>query len=207
MPLVYPADASPKLAHFLTRREAIVLAPYRDGFFDLEKTQPRWSIGSGVIAKHGAKTKLITVKKSFHLLHKEMETRIQTVAWALGVRKFSVPSVPLEQHHFDAVFSLYYQGGSDGLKAVSALIQQGLMTEAADEFKRWDANRHGEQKDGLRARRELERHLFLTGDYGELNPVRLYRHDPHDNPHFEEYHVTEADLKGWLEDDDGDNDE
>src|SRR5215204_2928843 len=160
MPLVYPADASPKLAHFLTRREAIVLAPYRDGFFDLEKTQPRWSIGMGALAKHGVKTKPITVKKAFRLLHKEMETRIQTVAWALGIRKFSAPPAPLEQHHFDAVFSLYYQGGSDGLKAVAALIQQGRMEDAADEFKRWDANRHGEQKDGLRSRRELERHLF-----------------------------------------------
>src|SRR5215218_8036327 len=116
-------DLSPKGAHFIVRREAIVLAPYRDGFLDEAKTQPRWSIGMGALAKKGGRTKPITVKKAFHLLHKEVETRVQNVAWALGVRVWSQPPVPVQQWQFDAVFSLYYQGGSDGLKAVAALVR------------------------------------------------------------------------------------
>src|SRR5215207_80043 len=191
-------------AHFTARREAIVLVPYRDGMM-IDPKDPthqdkieRWSVGLGSLARHGERTKPLTVKKAFSEFHKAVRTREQSVLWALGLGIWFPSPVPVLQQHVDSVFSLYYQGGSDGLKAVSALVRAGRMQEAADEFLRWDADAEGIPRKGLKARRELERTLFLTGDHGALNPVRLYRGDPKTTP-FEEYNVTERDLKGWLE--------
>jgi GH24 family phage-related lysozyme (muramidase) len=201
-----PTGVSPLGGHFIVRREAIVLVPYRDGLM-IDPGDPtrqdkveRWSIGMGSLAKHGERTKSISVKQAFQQLHKAVRVREQAVLWALGLRIWFKPPAPVLQQHVDAGFSLYYQGGSDGLKAVSALVRQGKMQEAADEFLRWDMDAEGVKKKGLLARRELERDLFLTGNYGDLNPVRLYRGDPKTSQ-FEEYNVTERDLKGWLEPD------
>jgi len=199
-------------AHFIARREAIVLVPYRDGMM-IDPKDPtrqdkveRWSVGMGSLAKHGGQTRPISVKQSFQQFHKAVRTREQAVLWALGLRIWFRSPVPVLQQHVDAAFSLYYQGGSDGLKAVGALVRAGRMQEAADEFLKWDMDAEGVRKKGLLARRELERTLFRAGDYGELNPVRLYRGDPKTTP-FEEYIVTERDLKGWTQPDDEDDEE
>jgi len=170
---------------------------------DPTQTVERWSIGVGCLAKHGAATKPVSVKKAFHLFHEAVESRIQTVRWAMGLRVWSKPPVPILQHHLDAVCSLYFQGGSDGLKAVSALIRAGDLQAAADEFLRWDTDAAGINRPGLYGRRELERDLFLTGNYGVLNPIRPDSGDPR-TTHWEDYYVTDRDLKGWTEPDEGD---
>jgi GH24 family phage-related lysozyme (muramidase) len=201
-------NLSPLGAHFVVAREALVLVPYRDGWMrdpkDATKQVERWSIGAGSLAKHGGQTKPISVKKAFQQFRKAVRSREQEVRWALGIRVFSLPPVPVLQHHYDAVFSLYYQGGSDGLKAVAAHVQAGHMIEAANEFLRWDQDAAGINRTGLFARRQLERNLFLTGDYGKLNPVKLWRGDPRTTQP-ELYDVTAEDLKGWDEPDDSED--
>ena len=193
-------------AHFTARREAICLTPYEDGMMPDPKDPTRqdeivrYSIGMGSIAKHGEKTKAITVRQAFQQFKKAVRSREQSVLWSLGLGVWFPSPMPVLQQHFDAAFNLYYQGGSDGLKAVSALVRQGKMQEAADEFLRWDMNSKGIKKKGLLERRKLERQLFLAGSYGELNPVRLYHGNPHvPNAPFDLYNVTERDLKGWFE--------
>lgn len=200
--VTWPTDLSPLGAHFMFKREALVLVPYTDGHMpdprDPTKQVVRYSIGFGCLAKHGERTPPISVKKGFHLFHQAVESRIQTVRWAMGLRVWTKPPVPVLQRHLDAVCALYFQGGSDGLKAVSALIREGNLQGAADEFLRWDTDADGVQRTALYGRRQLERDLFLTGDYGVLNPIRLYRGNPR-TTHWEDYYVTPEDLKGWTE--------
>jgi GH24 family phage-related lysozyme (muramidase) len=202
-------DLSAKGAHFIIGREALVLVPYRDGWMrdpkDATRQVERWSIGAGSLAKHGERTKPITVKQAFQQFRKAVRSREQEVRWALGLRKYTLPPMRVEQHHYDAVFSLYYQGGSDGLKAVAEFVMRGAPLEAANEFLKWDMDAAGINRTGLFARRQLERNLFLFGDYGKLNPVKLWRGDPRQTQP-ELYDVTDEDLKGWDEPDDDDAD-
>jgi GH24 family phage-related lysozyme (muramidase) len=199
-----PTGVSALGGHFVARREAVVLVPYRDGLMvdphDETRKIERWSIGMGTLAEHGEHTAPVTVRQAFREFHKAVRAREQAVTWALGLRRWFPSPTPVLQQHVDAAFSLYYQGGSDGLKAVSALVRQGRMLEAAMEFLQWGTDAEGVRKKGLLARRDLERLLFLTGDYGDLNPVRLYRGDPKvpDAP-FELYNVTPDDLAGWTQ--------
>ena len=196
-------DLSAQGAHFIARREAIVLVPYRDGHMkdplDPTKTVERWSIGIGCLAERGGDTDPITVRDAFRLFHKAVASRIRQVTWALGLRVWNRPPVPVLQQHVDAVCSGYFQSGSDLLRAVSVHVRAGRMREAADEFLHWDQDADGVQRAGLYGRRQTERTLFLTGDYGQLNPVRLYRGDPRQTA-FENYNVTPEDLGGWVDD-------
>ena len=182
-------------AHFIAKREACVLVPYLDGFLDpATKQEPRYSIGFGTLAKHGARTKPITVRKAFKFFRRGVIAREATVN-----RAMRIPPTEIPQHAFNAVFSLYYQGGTDGLLAVARWVREGKMEEAANEFLHWDTTASGEHREGLLNRRQLERAMFLKGDYGELNPIRLYDHDPHVNNTWIDYTVTERDLKGWTD--------
>jgi lysozyme len=76
-------------------------------------------------------------------------------------------TVPLTTYQADALISLAFNVGGFAVRQSTLLkkINAGLMTDAAEEFLRWD--KIGKTKSrGLTRRREAEKALFLTGDYG-----------------------------------------
>src|SRR6476659_2848064 len=93
--------------------EALVLTAYKDG--------EHHSIGFGSNDPKLKPGDTITAKEAFTRLKADVAKREPIVNKAL--------KVPVTQHQFDALFSLYYQGGSDGLKAVADLINAGEMRE------------------------------------------------------------------------------
>lgn len=163
---------------FIAQREALVTVSYQDG--------QHFSIGFGSndpALKHGDE---ITVAEAFRRLKTDVATRELVVDRLL--------KIPVRQHEWDALMSLYYQGGSDGLRAVVKLLNESKRQEAADEFLQWDKNAAGEHKPGLLRRRERERLMFMHGVYGDnLLTLPMWRGNPKTTPR-EEYHVQEEDL-------------
>ena len=159
------------LARFTARREGIVLVPYRDG--------DGWSVGCG---HHLGKletppTIKITVREAFLMLLDDLSPRVISVTNAI--------KVPVKAHQIDAVTDLLYQGGSDGYKAVLAIINnrnpnnaQSVLAsdrEAAREFLNWDTTAAGEHIDGLLKRRARNVAIYCAGDYGsDLDEVPLW---------------------------------
>lgn len=162
---------------FIARREGLVLSAYQDG--------EHMSIGFGSNDPKLREGDQITVKDAFTRLKKDVERREGAVERAL--------KRPVTQEQWDAVFSLYYQGGSDGLMAVANHINNNEMKLAAEEFLSWDTNAAGVHMPGLLKRRRLEQDIFLNGDYGDLNPIPYWVGDPRKTAR-DEYYVTEDDL-------------
>jgi len=162
---------------FIARREGLVLTAYQDG--------EHKSIGFGSNDPTLKEGDTITVKEAFQRLKADIEKREKSVEKAL--------KVPLEQHEWDALFSLFYQGGSDGLKAVAGLINDGMKLQAAEEFLNWDTNAAGEHKEGLMKRRRLERDLFLNANYGDIDPIPYWEGNPRTTA-MKQYRVTDEDL-------------
>lgn len=163
---------------FIAQREALVLRAYRDGIHH--------SIGFGSNDPALKPGDEITVAEAFRRLKTDIATRELVVDRML--------KVPVKQHEWDALVSLYYQGGSDGLRAVCKLLNAGKHQEAADEFLKWGTNAKGEPMAGLLRRREREREMFLRASYGDdLMTLPMWRGNPRTTPR-EEYHVQEEDL-------------
>ena len=76
-------------------------------------------------------------------------------------------NVPLTPYQADALISLAFNVGGFAVRHSTLLrkINAGLMTDAAKEFLRWDKIGKAQSR-GLARRREAEKNLFLTGDYG-----------------------------------------
>jgi lysozyme len=155
-------QTSRKGALFIAQREALVLEAYQDG--------RHLSIGFGWNSQHLRPGDKTTVQESFKRLREDIALREPAVNKAL--------KVDVAQHQFDALMSLYYQGGSDGLDAVVAHVNREDWQEAAREFLEWDTNAAGARMEGLLKRRGLEVGMFLAAEYGDLRHVKLWRKDP-----------------------------
>ncbi|MET3916247.1 lysozyme [Variovorax sp. OAS795] len=73
--------------------------------------------------------------------------------------------VPLTQRQFDALVSIFYNGGASALgkSTLVRLLNGGDHDGAAAEFPRWNKSR-GKVMKGLQRRREAERLLFLGAE-------------------------------------------
>jgi GH24 family phage-related lysozyme (muramidase) len=162
---------------FIARREGLVLTAYQDG--------EHHSVGFGHNDPALKPGDTISVRRAFELLKGDVRKREPNVVKALDR--------DVKPHEFDALFSLYYQGGSDGLQAVAEHINAGNMLKAADEFLKWDTNAKGEHLRGLLKRRRAERDIFLNADYGELTPIPFWRGDPRKTERGE-YIIQDDDL-------------
>jgi GH24 family phage-related lysozyme (muramidase) len=78
---------------------------------------------------------------------------------------------PLAQSEFDALVSLCFNigDGNFGKSSVVRHVNAGERAQAGDAFLMWN-KAAGKVMKGLTRRREAERHLFLTGDYGVAAP-------------------------------------
>ena len=171
----------------LGKFEGLVLTAYQDG--------EHHSIGFGSNDPSLKSGDTITVKEAFDRLKSDVAKREPIVGKAL--------TVWVPQHVYDAVFLLFYQGGTDALAAVAKHINAGhwwpphvedeLSKCAANEFLNQDTNAKGEHLAGLLKRRFAERRIFLFADYGDLGSVPFWRGNPRKTER-QEYIVKEDDL-------------
>jgi GH24 family phage-related lysozyme (muramidase) len=147
---------------FIACREAIVLVAYQDG--------KHMSIGLG---DNDPKLKAgheITVEESFVRFRRAIATRVNDVSRRIKTR--------LLQHEFDAVFSCYYQSGTDALADLAAAIHSGDKKAVGATFLKHDTNAEGDHMEGLLKRRAREFCLFMTGEYGDLTQIPIFRGHP-----------------------------
>lgn len=153
---------------FIAAREACVLVPYGDG--------DNFAIGFG--HNDPALTKdspAITIEQAWAQFAADLVPRELVVN--------STVIVPLKQHEFDALVSLYYQAGTAALRAVAIRLSTGDVQGAMVELLSHNRDHsHSEFRLGLAKRRLLEATLFQTGDYGDISMMKLWRGDPHAGP-------------------------
>lgn len=173
---------------FIANREALVLSGYQDG--------PHPSIGFGSNSAALRVGDTITVRDAFRLLKKDIAAR------KAGLNRRI--RATLEQHRYDALFSLHYQSGNrympveerdedDHRPDILRLINTGQLDAAAQAWPDCDANLAVERKEGLRKRRVLEQAVFLRGNYGQLDPLPYWPGDPRTTTR-QQYHLQPGDL-------------
>ena len=181
-------EASDNVVRLIARREGGVLISYEDGpaWEDgPERGLPRMSKGFGFQDRSVKAGDTITLKEAFVMLKEGVRLRAKHVSKLL--------KVPVTQAQFDALVSLYFQSGNRYLPKLVHLINEGNAAAAARIFPDCDRNLAGKRIPGLRKRRLIEQKLFLTGDYGELSPIPLWRGDPKTTKP-EQYHVQPEDF-------------
>lgn len=172
---------------FMLAREAVVLSAYPDG--------EHLSIGAGDNDPSLKLGDTITMAEAFRRYAKAIKSREAIVDRALAKA-----GVTLKQHEYDALFSGFYQSGTDLLQDVIQAIKTGDYKSIAVAFLKHDTNKKGEHKRGLHKRRLREAMLFETGDYGDLSEVPFYEGNPWGNPPAPQlrYKVLPEDL-AWLQ--------
>lgn len=155
-------NISPKGIAFIAAREACVLVAYQDG---------EWlSVGFGHNGPEVKPDKRITVFEAVRLLVDDVRAREPIVNHALKAE--------VAQHEYDALFSGYYQSGSDLLRDVAAQLNKGDRDEAMAALVSHNRNAKGDFMFGLAKRRWLELQIFAKADYGDLRFVKLYEGNP-----------------------------
>ena len=131
---------------FITKEEGSRNKAYQD-------SKGLWTIGVGHLIKTDEEyllTATLTDEQVEELLRKDLK-------WCSEAVETSV-KVPLQQHQFDALYSLCFNIGADHFKQSEVVqhINQLDYAKAADAFLNWS------KPPVLRPRREKERTLFLT---------------------------------------------
>jgi GH24 family phage-related lysozyme (muramidase) len=162
---------------FIARREALVLSAYQDG--------PHMSVGFGHNNPKLRTGDTVTVKSAFRMLKADVADRETQLA-----KKFTYP---LKSHQWDAMMSLYYQSGNRCINDIAPLINKGRLDEAMELLVKCDTNLAGDHIPGLAKRRLMERRVFESADYGELNPIPFWKGNPRETKQ-DWYEVKEDDL-------------
>jgi lysozyme len=122
----------------------------------------RPTIGYGHVIRAGEYFEAVGQEQALVLLQRDAEREAAPVSRALDRT--------LTSYQQDALISLAFNCGGTAI-AISHLVRQlnqGLFSDAADEFLRWDKATVKGRKvvlPGLVRRREAERKLFLMGEY------------------------------------------
>jgi lysozyme len=155
-------DLSLRGGLFIACREAMVLTAYQDG--------EHLSIGMGDNDPRLRPGDTITVPEALIRFRKAIGSRLTLVNRAL--------KVPVLQHEFDALFSGYYQSGTDLLRDVAEAVNAKDRPAIAAAYLKHDTNAKGVRMDGLLKRRAREICLHLTGEYGALDRIPFWPGDP-----------------------------
>lgn len=156
----------------LVQHEAIVLVPYEDGEYKTgpRKGQKKYSIAMGSQTPEvRADDPPITIPQAFERLRVDVDARCVDVNRRL--------KVSITQHQFNAIHSLYYQGGSEALNYVADLYNAGKPMAAILAHAKYRYNK-GEPSEGLAARRADEIAVARRGAYGDQTIIRVYDADP-----------------------------
>lgn len=133
----------------LVGSEGIVTTRYKDSV-------GVWTIGVGHTAAAGAPNpetffREMTVKEVMELFRKDVAKYENAVNAAI--------KVPLKQHEFDALVHWHYNTGAIKTATLTKTINSGDKLRGGAQIMNWLKNPE------LKDRRELERDMFLKGDY------------------------------------------
>jgi lysozyme len=143
---------------FLAGEEAVVTSRYLD-------SKNVWTIGIGHTAAAGSPNpstidRTLTLSEIMDIFSADYDQYRKDVLKAV--------KVPLKQHQLDALVSWHYNTGAVSHATLTMVLNKGDYAGAAAEFDKW--HRPAEIKD----RRDREKLLFITGDYGD-RPVVVYK--------------------------------
>ncbi len=149
---------STKGAAFITRNEGVRYGPYNDPY--------NCTVGVGHLVHHGPCT-------AFDYAHWRISpAQAQTLllhdaGWAENAVRHDV-TFPIKQYQFDALVDLTFNIGAGGFHDSSILryVNIGDWRDLAARWPHFYVTASGHYLAGLVRRREVELHLFLTGDYG-----------------------------------------
>ncbi|TXH56271.1 MAG: lysozyme [Desulfurellales bacterium] len=138
--------------NFIIREEGMVLHTYKDQIGVL-------TIGVGHTGPDVKEGQVITEDEARSIFRRDVE-RFENC-----VRK-GVPNLRLEQCQFDALVSFAFNVGCGNFASSTLLklLNQGKISEAAEQFQRWN-KAGGKVLPVLTRRRAREARLFLTGQY------------------------------------------
>lgn len=148
----------------LAREEGCVLSAYKDSVGVL-------TIGIGHTSRAGppvvTPSLWLTLDECFELFAKDLAKYEAAVNTAVRV--------PITQSQFDALVSLCYNIGQGALKGSSLLRKLNARDYqgCADGFRAWN-KAGGKVSAGLAGRRERERNIFLTANYGDLSGLPVW---------------------------------
>lgn len=150
----------------LIRHEAVVLTAYQD-------IAHVWTIGVGHTASAGepkpAEGMRITLPEAFHLFRNDVRRYAAEVAHAI--------KISLQQHEFDALVSFHYNTGAIARASLVHKLNEADFSGAAAGLLEW-TRAGGKISPGLVNRRQAEKTLFETGDYGDISQVPIYETFP-----------------------------
>jgi lysozyme len=135
----------------IKRFEGLKLQSYRD-------TGGILTIGYGH-TRNVSEGQVITPDLADHLL------RSDVIGVEVGLTEL-LSKIPVTSNEFSALSSLVFNIGLSKFKRSTLyhLLELGEKGKASQEFTKWCRDRDGKVLSGLKARREAERELFLTGE-------------------------------------------
>ncbi|EAG3021928.1 LysM peptidoglycan-binding domain-containing protein [Listeria monocytogenes] len=152
-------DISKTGVQFIANYEGLRLKAYK-----AVPTEKYYTIGYGHYGADVKQNMTITKEKALSMFKSDLKGYVQAVNDAV--------KVPLNQNQFDALVSLCYNIGKNGLKTSSlvARLNKKDYTGAANEFLLWNKS-GGKVYQGLVNRRTAERALFLKGAAKPVEPA------------------------------------
>ena len=157
-------QTSPKGRAAIAREEACVLSAYKDAVGVLTIAIGHTSAAGPPVVTPGM---WLTLEECFEVFARDLRKYEEPVTKAV--------TAPLTQNQFDALVSLCYNIGP-GNFAKSTLVKKLNARDylgAADQFRVWN-KAGGKVLKGLTARRERERNIFISGNYGDLSGLNVY---------------------------------
>lgn len=168
-----PQHVSPRGLVFKVQREAIVTVPYEDGEWreGPRKGEKKYSIGCGSQTPEVyPDDPPLTTPEIIARLRADVAAREVTVNRAL--------KVIVTQGAFDALVSIYYQRGSEPLKAIAELYNSGEPVWAVAKFWDYRSGANGVVTKGHTLRRLREMIMAADDNYGDQTFYPFYNGDP-----------------------------
>ncbi len=146
-----PLTLTPQGAAFIARFEGYKPRPY-------VCPAGKLTIGYGHVILPDETFSSLTQAEALDLLQQDAQREAAPIGRVLNT--------PLTTYQADALISLAFNCGGGAIRESTLVrfLNAELITDAADEFLRWDKS-GGKTLRGLTRRRRAERHLFLTGRY------------------------------------------
>jgi lysozyme len=153
----------------IAQREACVLVAYPDDTTGGNKC----SLGFGSQTGNPKPGDTITIEDAFIRLKADIAARDIVIAKCL--------TRPVTQGEWDALASLYFQAGTEAMKAVAVIYNAtpaAISTLAALEFAKWGYGANGLPTAGHAKRRIREMAMAALGDYGILLTFLVFDGNP-----------------------------
>lgn len=180
----------------ILQREAIVLVPYPDGKFlqGPRKGEIKWSQGPGSQVNYNddpprevrGDDRPITINEAVEWLKKSVAKREVIINRKL--------TIPITQHQFNALHSIYYQFGTEALDRIAGLFNESKTWEAILAFAEFPFGQNRKQTSGHSKRRISEIAMAAFGYYDDQDKIPLFETEPYLIPSSRRF-ISASDLE------------